>query len=158
MNILVVVQTWFKYIRYPSLLHLYALLVHNYCLFTFLRFITLLFNTQLQTAKSQSLLIVELHEFNNKHNLKTSNEEICCCDNDFCGTNRENFAYRCDNFCDIWFSISLSRCILPLTCSVSTPTQSQTSLNSVLNVNYKVAFLLDPTFDMVSMNVYINKG
>ena len=110
-------------------------------------------NTQVQTAVCQWLLTVELHQFQNPNNYIKSwknNNGPCCCKNGWPSACYNNYEFQqgCNDLCNTWFIASVPHCLSPPSCSVSTPTQYDTS--SVVNLNYIFVFLLEDFPDAVS--------
>ena len=107
---------------------------------------------QMQPANCHWLLTVDLHQFININNAETKIALFCCCDSSYCSEKLEDLK-NCGNYCDTWFSILVSHCLLPATCSSSTPTQR--SIDSVVDLHYTLAFLLNTPPDTVNISMYI---
>ena len=110
----------------------------------------LLINMQVQTAKYQWLLTVELHQFKNQNNVIQWNRMFCCCgDWDYCSGRVEDLSH-CLATCNTSFEISVPHCMYPPSCLLDTLPLYNTE--SVINLDYMFVFLLKHSPDMVSTN------
>ena len=86
-------------------------------------------NLQAQVAKTQWVLFVELHQFNNLYNAEViSSGGFCCCgiepanydNNYYCNKRKAEYLPVCSPSCDTWLHAEVSHCIDPYPCSFST--------------------------------------
>ena len=120
--------------------------------FTFTYAYTPFGNLQVQVARTQWLLVVELHQFDNRYNAKVSNDnEFCCCEVDSCTAEAADLPY-CEGTCQTWFEASVSHCIAPNPCSFITLTYVNILDVSVYNLRDTFVFVLTSFPDMVSVN------
>ena len=106
---------------------------------------------QVQLAKTQWILIVDLHQFHNLFNAEKANSErVCCCDSaDECTLEADDLQ-GCSEYCDIWLRVNVSHCTQRYPCSLSTSVYYNTAL--IDNLKDRFFFILSASSDTVSVN------
>ena len=108
---------------------------------------------QVQLAKTQWILIVDLYQFHNLFNAEMANsEEVCCCDStEKCAVDADDLQ-GCSADCDIWFDVYVTHCTQPYQCSFSTFTSVDYDTALIDNLKNRFFFILNASSDTVSVN------
>ena len=107
-----------------------------------------------QVSSCQWVLDVSLLGFHSPWNAELSemdgNVQYCCCDNSTTCVPQVALLGECDELCDIFFIASLSTCITPQNCSISTADATMVDSVPHSSFGYFFSFTIEEMTENVS--------